>query len=321
MATVTTSSTATSMPLDTTAFADWQVVINPYVPENVVVYGPTPNVRNSAYTYTARYHHNGEVLSSSMYMSEAMYVDVGMSRANQFARQELERNIHQTLEERYRGQGIHLDRNGMASYTIGSTIQLTNCDPVVIFTAEQSAAFKKQMEEEQEAEKRAMELFESYLSKEQMDLHKGEQYVPLLTADGKRHYHLVTQTTSRNVYLLDKDGKKHKRYCAAPQGFAPKGDVLLGQMMAVIYAEDEFIAKAKEWPLSDAPLSSTLNIANEEQRVVNGTLRFDSGTIEGWRINLDNMTASIRYTADSAQRAGIAIQNLGDVIVTTEDHD
>jgi hypothetical protein len=97
---------------------------------------------------------------------------------------------------------------------------------------------EKREREWKEAQKRAEELLRSCLTPQQVE-----------ELDQKHHFHLLVGTRkyrvnrgrTRNIELIDEQGKVVKRLCAHPQDLVPDADTMLAQKLMLETNEQEFL--------------------------------------------------------------------------------
>ncbi len=98
------------------------------------------------------------------------------------------------------------------------------------------------------AEARAEEILVRQLDAEQKAQWLAEKLIHIRSQRGRR-YCISGKQKSHNIHELDEEGNRVKELCVYPSGNLPTGDTVLGQMLALMYAEDEILSKANTWDL------------------------------------------------------------------------
>jgi hypothetical protein len=94
------------------------------------------------------------------------------------------------------------------------------------------------------AEKRAYELLSSQLSAIQRARFNASGRFEVIGNDTGRRY-VIRNLTTLNVDELDSHGQCTRKWCFAPAGNLPQGDILLAQKIALECFESEALARAK----------------------------------------------------------------------------
>lgn len=100
--------------------------------------------------------------------------------------------------------------------------------------------YEEEAREHADAERRAEALLLEHLTPEQRETWDREQYIPVVSHDGARHYRIF-RGRARNIRLVDADGKEILTYCAHPVEKVPVADCLLAQKLMLEMAEHEFL--------------------------------------------------------------------------------